>query len=449
MTTKPPCQPCHPYAKDPTLSGRDAESFINHACAALRSIYGHTPDNLPDPRLSSAPLLQLTPRVQGLYFPEPLQIRQPTVSWYVANLAYYARASAGVFHTAIAYLERAQPRFAPVPSDPRTAFVAALVLAHRFLEDGSYKTETWARLSGTSAKMISACVEAMFDALQHRLWLGPLPIPAQNTMFSMREGTIFSEEVLGGQRRCSLPSLSVLYGAGRSDRAFGDPQSVPVEAAVSATEAPVAGPSTATATTAVKAVQCLPSPPDSPPSSPSASGTPPPPRPTKSQPSRRAISVPETAPAPLSLDPASGNFNYTEWQAGGQTGAQRSAVSLPPPPAPHPSTQLPHPQYHLPPPPLYTIPRIVQPDESPVFDVAQWCAPTRESRHESVDMDVSPTSTPPTTDAFNPLVWASQGALITPAPTVQIGTSCVRYPRATLMPPAALDPVFHGRRHSH
>ncbi|KAG8716890.1 hypothetical protein FRC08_008594 [Ceratobasidium sp. 394] len=444
MATKPQCQPCHPYANDPTLSGRDAESFINHACVALRSIYGHTPDNLPDPRLSSAPLPRLTVRIQGLYFPEPVQIRQPTVSWYVANLAYYARASAGVFHTAIAYLERAQPRFAPVPSDPRTAFVAALVLAHRFLEDGSYKTETWARLSATSAKMISACVEAMFDALEHRLWLGPLPISAQNTMFSMREGTIFSEEVLGGQRRCSLPSLSVLYGPGKGDRAFGDPQSVPVNTAPT-TEVPTAGPSTATAT-AAKAVQCLPSPPDSPDS---VSGTPPPPR----QPARRAISVPEPAPAPAS-DPASGNFNYTEWQAGGQT--QRSAISLPPPPAPHPSIQHPHPhpQYRLPPPPLYTtIPRIVQPDESPVFDVAQWCAPTRERkpRFESMDVDVSPTSTPPptATDAFNPLVWASQGALITPAPTVQIGTSRVCYPHATLMPPAALDPIFQGRRHSH
>ncbi|KAG8741617.1 hypothetical protein FRC10_002633 [Ceratobasidium sp. 414] len=450
MATKPQYESCHPYAKDPTLSGRDAESFINHACAALRSIYGHTPDNLPDPRLSSAPLPQLSSCVQGLYFPEPLQIRQPTVSWYVANLAYYARASAGVFHTAIAYLERAQPRFTPVPSDPRTAFVAALVLAHRFLEDGSYKTETWARLSGTSAKMISACVEAMFDALEHRLWLGPLPAPAQNTMFSMREGTIFSEEVLGGQRRCSLPSLSVLYGAGRVDRTFGDPQSASVNAAASAAEPPIAGPSTATATTtaatATKPVQCLPSPPDSPFS---ASGTPPPPRPTKNQPVRRVISVPETAPAPLVSDTAPGNFNYTEWQAGGQTSVQRSAVSLPPPPAPHPHIQHPHPQYHLPPPPLYTIPRIVQPDESPVFDAAQWCAPAREPRLEAMDVDVSPTSTPPATDAFNPLVWASQGALITPAPTVQIGPGCVRYPRATLMPPAALDPVFHGRRHSH
>ncbi|KAG9123283.1 hypothetical protein FRC07_015145 [Ceratobasidium sp. 392] len=274
--TKPRCNPLHPaYANDPTLSGREAESFINHACVVLRSIYGLTPDNQPDARLGAVHPPQLVPRIQGMYFPEPIQTRQPSVAWYIANLAYYARASAGVFYTAIGYLERAQPRFKPIHTDPRTAFVAALVLSHRFLEDGSYKTETWARLSGSSTRMIEACVEAMYDALEHRLWLGALPISAPNNMFSMREGTIFCEEVLSGQRRCSLPSLSVLYGPGKGNRAFGDPQSIPVQAAAPIVEVSVAGPSTAPVVPTAKAAQCLPSPPDSPPS---ASATPPLPR---------------------------------------------------------------------------------------------------------------------------------------------------------------------------
>ncbi|QRW12692.1 hypothetical protein RhiLY_11691 [Ceratobasidium sp. AG-Ba] len=449
VPTKPQCQSCHSHTQDPTLSGRDAESFINHACAVLRSIYGTTPDNRPDPRLCAAPPPQLSRRIQGLYFPEPLQTRQPTVSWYIANLAYYARASAGVFHTAIAYLERAQPRFKPNPADPRTAFVAALVLAHRFLEDGSYKTDTWARLSGSSARMISACVEAMFDALEHRLWIGPLPNPAHDGMFSMREGTIFCEEMIGGQRRCSLPSLSVLYGACRSNRAFGDPQSIP---------APIpeaAGPSTATAATTVavqpvpKAVQGLPSPPDSPSS---ASATPPLTRATTAQPARHVIPMPEVvAPASVSV---SGNFNYAQWQAGAQMSTESyeySAVSLPPPPAPNPSIQHTLSQYRLPPPPLHVPPRVVQPDESPVFDAARWCASESQpqlDRSESMDVDVSPPDTPADSDTFNPIVWAAQGALITPAPTIHLGEKHVRYPHATLMPPAMLDPMFHGRRHS-
>ncbi|KAG8687536.1 hypothetical protein FRC09_013439 [Ceratobasidium sp. 395] len=309
--------------------------------------------------------------------------------------------------------------------------------------------------------MIEACVEEMYDALEHRLWLGPLPASAQNNMFSMREGTIFCEEVLGGQRRCSLPSLSVLYGPGKGDRAFGDPQSVPVAVEPPAPEVPIAGPSTATTATVTKAVQCLPSPPDSPSS---ASATPPLPRAAKSQPVRCTVPVPVPVPAPVAapshsnIASISGNFNYTAWQAGGQMSVEHSAVSLPPgpPPAPHPSTQHPLPQPHLPPPPLCTtIPRIVQPDESPVFDVAQWCAPvaapTTEPRRDtsvSMEVDVSPLSTPPDADTFNPLVWASQGAPITPAPTIQVGSTCVQYPRATLMPPAVLDPIFQGRRHS-
>ncbi|KAG8761737.1 hypothetical protein FRC11_013356, partial [Ceratobasidium sp. 423] len=219
-------------------------------------------------------------RIQGLYFPEPLATRQPTVSWYIANVSYYARASAGVFCTALHYLERAKPRFRPVPADPRTAFVGALILAHRFLEDGSYRTETWARITGSSSRMISACIESMFDALEHRLWIGPLPEPNDNKMFSMREGTIFSEEMMGGQRRCSLPSLSVLYGTRSASisthdrssivRTFGDPQGVPITE-TSATHS-VAGPSNSSSTPVSKSVQGLPSPPASPTST---SNTPP------------------------------------------------------------------------------------------------------------------------------------------------------------------------------
>ncbi|KAB5593477.1 hypothetical protein CTheo_3111 [Ceratobasidium theobromae] len=493
---------------DQTLSGHDAESFINHACSILRSIYGHTPDNLPDPRLNAAPPPALSKHIQGLYFPEPLATRQPTVSWYIANLSYYARASAGVFHTALAYLERAKPRFRPIPPDPRTAFVAALILAHRFLEDGSYRTETWARLSGSSSRMISACVEAMFDALEHRLWLGPLPSPPQNKMFSMREGTIFSEEMLGGQRRCSLPSLSSLYGARTNTstgaRAFGDPQGIPTAIA----PIQVAGPSNLAPTSAAnpKPVQGLPSPPDSPSS---ASVTPP-------------VARPQKAPTPARLSaPDAGLFNFAHWQAAEQFGAAPSGFAPPPPPC-APTQRL---HTHGKPPPVYVPPplRSTRATNSPVFNVAQWCAPIPELAEEGStisasasemeverEMETTLPQTPSTpleanasgggmnmdVDAFDPRMWAAQAvlfppqpsiiigppsrqgsisqevilsrrgsvispsrgslippqtSLVTPAPTIQLESpeKTLRYPSATLVPPSScLDPAWNGRRHS-
>ncbi|CAE6476819.1 unnamed protein product [Rhizoctonia solani] len=480
------CQGCQSHPRDPTLSGHDAEAFINKACAILRSIYGLTPDNHPDPRLCSDPPPVPLGRTQGLYFPEPLATRQPTVSWYIANLSYYARASAGVFYTALEYLERAKPRFRPVPGDPRTAFVGALILAHRFLEDGSYRTETWARLTGSSSRMISACIEAMFDALEHRLWIGPLPEPNDNRMFSMREGTIFSEEMLGGQRRCSLPSLSVLYGArsvsttarssSRSFRAFGDPQSIP--SAAESTQ-PIAGPSNASSVPVTKPVQGLPSPPASPSSS---SNTPPPRVAHTSQKvpylSRRSSYMHTSLSLP---PPEKGLFNFSQWQAADQFGAAPSSTgpsyTAPLPPAPLPPTQRPHP--HLPPPLVFMKPASIamRAHESPVFSVAQWCAPIPELAEDStseMEVEHEVKTTPPRTpcdstsgsdpDAFNPSMWAAQASLFppstavlpqmslaTPAPTVKVESpeKKMRYPSATLVPPSScLDPAWNGRRHS-
>lgn len=331
--------------------------------------------------------------------------------------------------------------------------------------------------------MISAYVEAMFDALEHRLWIGPLPVSANDTMFSMREGTIFSEEVLGGQRRCSLPSLSVLYGASAATagRTFGDPQNVPVSTSIPTAGA---GPSTATTTETAPApttvparpVQGLPSPPASPASS--APGTPPqtlslpPARVIKPlPPARRALSMPRAAPAPKSQSGV-GHFNFAEWRARDAQPMGHGSVSLPPPP--NPSTQHPHLQLarSFKPPPVYhlPIPRVTQPSDSPVFDVTQWCTPIPELAEDSTagaDMDISPPHTPADAfmsvpncdsrpaDTFDPRMWAAQvqvdpsSSLVTPAPTVRIGESSetkLRYPSATLMP--SLDPAWNGRRHS-
>jgi hypothetical protein len=302
----------------------------------------------------------------------------------------------------------------------------------------------------------------------------------------MREGTIFSEEMLGGQRRCSLPSLSVLYGTRsasssacnnlRSVSAFGDPQGIPntVESAQ-----PIAGPSNSSSAPTAKPIQGLPSPPASPSS---MSNTPPP----------RVAHVPQKAPSivrrtghmhtSLSVPPPeTGLFDFSQWQAANQFGAVSSkagrSCTAPLPPAPLPSTQRPHP--HPPPPLPYTVSASmpIRAHESPVFSAAQWCAPIPELAEDSSEMEIeheaetTPPRTPPgysitnsDPDAFNPNMWAAQASLFspampappqmslaTPAPTVKVESpdKKMRYPSATLVPPSScLDPAWNGRRHS-
>lgn len=120
------------------------------------------------------------------------------------------------------------------------------------------------------------------------------------------------------------------------------------------------------------------------------------------------------------------------------------------------------------------VPRPIRGHDSPVFDVAQWCAPIPElaedvamSESTSSEMEVerevetSPLRTPAdtytNTDAFNPHMWAAQAPLfpplVTPAPTIKVESpekaKGMRYPSATLMPPSScLDPAWNGRRHS-
>ncbi|KAK2464267.1 hypothetical protein APHAL10511_003724 [Amanita phalloides] len=64
---------------------------------------------------------------------------------------------------------------------PRRSFLAALILASKFLQDKSYSNRAWAKLSGLSPKEIGRCERALGEALDWRLWVGKLPVPSQPT----------------------------------------------------------------------------------------------------------------------------------------------------------------------------------------------------------------------------------------------------------------------------
>ncbi|KAF8348345.1 hypothetical protein F5887DRAFT_953202 [Amanita rubescens] len=58
---------------------------------------------------------------------------------------------------------------------PRRSFLAALILASKFIQDKCYSNRAWAKLSGLSPREIGRCERALGEALEWRLWVGKLP----------------------------------------------------------------------------------------------------------------------------------------------------------------------------------------------------------------------------------------------------------------------------------
>ena len=70
----------------------------------------------------------------------------------------------------------------PLPSPllcPRRAFLAALILASKFLQDRCYSNRAWAKLSGLPPREVSRCERALGDALEWRLWVGKSSLPSE------------------------------------------------------------------------------------------------------------------------------------------------------------------------------------------------------------------------------------------------------------------------------
>lgn len=55
---------------------------------------------------------------------------------------------------------------------PRRTFLAALILALKFMQDKCYSNHAWAKLSGLPPREVGQCERALGDALGWRLWVG-------------------------------------------------------------------------------------------------------------------------------------------------------------------------------------------------------------------------------------------------------------------------------------
>ncbi|KAL0956374.1 hypothetical protein HGRIS_002521 [Hohenbuehelia grisea] len=73
------------------------------------------------------------------------------------------------------------PPLPPLPSPllcPRRTFLASLILATKFTKDKCFSNRAWAKISGLSPREIGRCERALGDALEWRLWVGKVPVPA-------------------------------------------------------------------------------------------------------------------------------------------------------------------------------------------------------------------------------------------------------------------------------
>ncbi|KLO14634.1 hypothetical protein SCHPADRAFT_927776 [Schizopora paradoxa] len=74
------------------------------------------------------------------------------------------------------------PPLPPLPSPllcPRRAFLAALILASKFLQDRCYSNRAWAKLSGLAPREVSRCERALGEALEWRLWVGKSAVSSE------------------------------------------------------------------------------------------------------------------------------------------------------------------------------------------------------------------------------------------------------------------------------
>ena len=107
------------------------------------------------------------------------------------------------------------PPLPPLPSPllcPRRTFLAALILASKFLQDRCYSNRAWAKLSGLPPREVGRCERALGDALGWRLWVGKgvsaSDEPKRALSRSHSEGLYLSSRSLASARQLPSPPLS-------------------------------------------------------------------------------------------------------------------------------------------------------------------------------------------------------------------------------------------------
>lgn len=101
------------------------------------------------------------------------------------------------------------PPLPPLPSPllcPRRAFLAALILASKFLQDRCYSNRAWAKLSGLAPHEVSRCERALGEALEWRLWVGKSAVPSESTGRSRSKSTIILGSHVASESSAQYPS---------------------------------------------------------------------------------------------------------------------------------------------------------------------------------------------------------------------------------------------------
>ncbi|KAI5900075.1 uncharacterized protein SCHCODRAFT_02606907 [Schizophyllum commune H4-8] len=85
---------------------------------------------------------------------------------------------------------------------PRRTFLAALVLAHKFILEKCYSNRAWAKIAGLPPREVGRCERALGEALDWRLWVGKGSVTAGTAVGAG------SEPATAGRERTLLESES-------------------------------------------------------------------------------------------------------------------------------------------------------------------------------------------------------------------------------------------------
>lgn len=190
------CFPLHIYVYEIVRRSRTTRSVLQSAICYIEAVRPHIPAVIEQGRLRNA--LEQAPRIEdrievNLDTPSNIghsagAISTETSHPHTRTLAQHLPSSPA---TSLGDGKRRKRRNSPskplpplpdMPSPllcPRRSFLAALILATKFIQDQCCSNRHWAKLSGLEPREVGRCKRALGEALDWRLWVGKPPSSMQ------------------------------------------------------------------------------------------------------------------------------------------------------------------------------------------------------------------------------------------------------------------------------
>ncbi|KAL0080743.1 cyclin [Phycomyces blakesleeanus] len=121
-------------------------------------------------------LVDITVQAIHTIWPQPIVSHKPVASLttFLRHILKYSRTTHSTLQLAIFYLFRARTKIQKnkqdgVASCGRRMFLAALICAHKYLQDKTYKNVAWSKVSGLKVAHVNVAEKTMLQLLDWQL----------------------------------------------------------------------------------------------------------------------------------------------------------------------------------------------------------------------------------------------------------------------------------------